>query len=49
MFPDATLEHIYPQNAKPADRVAALDAVKNSLGNLTFFGAIDNVAAGGQG
>ena len=45
---NATLEHIYPQNAKAVDRVAALDAVRHFLGNLTFFGEADNVAAGNK-
>jgi len=40
-----TLEHIYPQNAAAADKDADLEPVKHTLGNLTFFGAADNVAA----
>ncbi|GAB2646716.1 DUF262 domain-containing protein [Kribbella swartbergensis] len=42
---DATLEHIYPQNAIGVDRDNTLEPVKHTLGNLTFFGQSDNVAA----
>lgn len=42
---NATLEHIYPQHAKPAEVVANLEPIKHYLGNLSFFGAADNVAA----
>ena len=41
----ATLEHIYPQSATVADRDADLEPIKHTLGNLTFFGPADNVAA----
>lgn len=42
---NATLEHIYPQKAKPADKDLLLEPIKHALGNLTFFGQSDNVAA----
>jgi hypothetical protein len=42
---NATLEHVYPQNARPADRVASVEPVKHHLGNLTFFAETDNIAA----
>lgn len=42
---DATLEHIYPQSALVADKDPALEPLKHTLGNLTFFGSTDNVAA----
>ncbi|MFC4998532.1 DUF262 domain-containing protein [Dactylosporangium cerinum] len=42
---DATLEHIYPQRAEPADKDSALEPLKHNLGNITFFGQADNVAA----
>lgn len=42
---EATIEHVYPQNAKPADKDAALEPLKHLLGNLSFFGPGDNVAA----
>lgn len=42
---DATLEHIYPQNADSQDRDPMLEPHKHSIGNLTFFSASDNVAA----
>lgn len=42
---DATLEHIYPQSADAAHKDAAIEPVKHTLGNLTFFGGADNVAA----
>jgi hypothetical protein len=45
---DATLEHIYPHNAKPAEVVAVLEPLKHYLGNLSFFGPNDNVAAGNK-
>ncbi len=41
----ATLEHIYPQSARAADSDPELEPIKHTLGNLTFFGADDNVAA----
>lgn len=44
----ATLEHIYPQNADPADKEPAWEPLKHTLGNLTFFGSADNVAAGNK-
>jgi len=43
-----TIEHIYPQNAKAEDRDPALEAVKNDLGNLTFFGPSENSSAGNK-
>ncbi|TIC79892.1 DUF262 domain-containing protein [Nocardioides sp. GY 10113] len=42
---DATLEHIYPQSPSAADKDPALEPLKHTLGNLTFFGSTDNVAA----
>jgi hypothetical protein len=42
---NASLEHIYPQNAKAADVDPLMEPVKHCLGNLSFFGATDNVAA----
>jgi hypothetical protein len=44
----ATLEHIYPQSAVDADRDPELEPLKHTLGNMTFFGADDNVAAGNK-
>lgn len=41
----ATLEHIYPRNADDADKDLALEPLKHTLGNLTFFASDDNVAA----
>ncbi|MEH0198711.1 DUF262 domain-containing HNH endonuclease family protein [Caulobacter sp. CCNWLY153] len=41
-FANTTLEHIYPRSAKPADKVAALEPHKDSLGNLTIFGPEEN-------
>jgi hypothetical protein len=45
---DVTLEHIYPQNATEADKNPTLEPIKHFLGNLTFFGSDDNVAAGNK-
>ena len=42
---DATLEHIYPQSPAAVDKDPALEPFKHTLGNLTFFGSTDNVAA----
>nr|WP_234806220.1 DUF262 domain-containing protein [Mycolicibacterium celeriflavum] len=42
---DATIEHIYPQNAKTNDKDNDIEPLKQTLGNLTFFGSHDNVAA----
>ncbi len=45
---DAPLEHIYPQSPLAADKDPALEPLKHALGNLTFVGTTDNVAAGEQ-
>ncbi len=42
---NATLEHIYPHNSDAAGKDVTLEPVKHTLGNLTFFGPADNVAA----
>lgn len=47
-FSNTTLEHIYPQNAKPADRNAELEEVKHLIGNLTVFGPEDNDGLGNK-
>jgi hypothetical protein len=44
----ATLEHIYPQHAIDAGKDPELEPLKHALGNMTFFGADDNVAAGNK-
>jgi hypothetical protein len=41
-----TVEHIYPENAVPAD--ASLVPVLDTLGNLTLLGSSDNDAAGNK-
>ena len=43
-FSNTTLEHIYPQSVKGADKVAALEKIKHTIGNLTIFGPNDNEA-----
>jgi len=43
-FSNTTLEHVYPQSAKGADKVATLEEVKHTIGNLTIFGPNDNEA-----
>ena len=45
---EATLEHIYPQNAVKVDEDAVFEPKKHWLGNLTFFGPKDNSAAGNK-
>ncbi|MGW4662231.1 DUF262 domain-containing protein [Streptosporangium sandarakinum] len=45
----ATIEHIYPQNALPADKDSALEECKHRLGNLSYWDPRDNVAAGNKG
>lgn len=42
-FPDATIEHIYPRSAKGSTINSNLEAIKDSLGNLTILGSNDNV------
>lgn len=44
-FSNTTLEHVYPQSAKGADKIAVLEAVKHTIGNLTIFGPKDNDSA----
>jgi hypothetical protein len=41
-----TVEHIYPENAAPAD--ASLAPLLDTLGNLTLLGSSDNDAAGNK-
>lgn len=43
-FPNATVEHVYPQNSPTKD--PALEPLVDTLGNLTFLGPNDNDAAG---
>jgi hypothetical protein len=45
---NVAIEHIYPQNAKPADRGTSMEPLKHQLGNLTFFSPTDNVSAGNK-
>lgn len=45
---EATLEHIYPQNAAASDKDASLESRKHELGNLTFFGPRDNSSTGNK-
>jgi hypothetical protein len=45
-FVDTTIEHVYPRNALGSVVNAALEPLKNTLGNLTFMGPTDNVAGG---
>lgn len=47
-FSNTTLEHVYPRSAKGSDKVAALEAVKDTLGNLTIFGPGDNETLGNK-
>ena len=44
-FSNTTLEHVYPQSAKGSDKIAVLEAVKHTIGNLTIFGPKDNETA----
>lgn len=44
-FSSTTLEHVYPKSAKDVDKIAELEAVKHTIGNLTIFDPKDNQAA----
>ena len=44
-FSNTTLEHVYPQSAKGADKIAVLEAIKHTIGNLMIFGPKDNDSA----
>lgn len=41
-----TVEHVYPENATPSD--LTLEALLDTLGNLTLLGSMDNDAAGNK-
>jgi len=41
-FGDSTLEHIYPHNATGAVVQGDLEPLKNTIGNLTILGNVDN-------
>ncbi|MBB5987870.1 DUF262 domain-containing protein [Sphingobium lignivorans] len=43
-FSNTTLEHIYPRSAKASDKIAAMEPLKDALGNLAIFGPDDNDA-----
>lgn len=43
-----TIEHIYPRNPQAGQDDPALDPLKNDLGNLSFWGPADNVAAANE-
>ncbi|WP_282054533.1 DUF262 domain-containing protein [Maribacter luteus] len=43
-FTSTTIEHVYPRNATGTNIDSGLEPLKNSLENLTFMGATDNVA-----
>lgn len=40
------IEHIYPQNPPPAERISELDELKHDIGNLSFWDPSDNKDAG---
>jgi hypothetical protein len=42
------VEHVYPRSAPAGQRDAALEPLKEYLGNLTFWPGEDNVAAGNE-
>jgi len=44
-FGHTTIEHVYPQNAPAANRNAAIERLKQTIGNLTFLGKDDNELA----
>lgn len=41
-FMNTSIEHVYPQNASTANRIATIERLKHNLGNLTFLGRNDN-------
>lgn len=43
-FSNTTLEHVYPRSAVGNDKVAAMEPLKDELGNLAIFGPQDNDA-----
>ena len=45
-FATTTIEHVYPQNAPASVQDTRLDPLKNTLGNLTILGSLDNTTAG---
>ena len=47
-FPRTTLEHIYPRSAEGVTKIAALEDVKHTIGNLTILGPGDNEAGGNK-
>jgi hypothetical protein len=48
-FNDSTIEHVYPQNARDTVYDATMEALKNTLGNLTILGHHDNRSADNDG
>ncbi|MES3150879.1 DUF262 domain-containing protein [Sphingomonas faeni] len=47
-FGNTTIEHIYPRSAKAGEKIAALEPLKDTLGNLTIFGPLENSKAGNK-
>lgn len=47
-FEDATLEHIYPENALGENYDANADELKHTIGNLTLLSGLDNSTIGNQ-
>lgn len=44
----ATIEHIYPQNADNSSRIRSLEPLKNDIGNLSFWSGSDNSKVGNK-
>ncbi|SHH63244.1 DUF262 domain-containing protein [Desulfofustis glycolicus] len=47
-FSGTSIEHVYPQNANPADINHTLEPVKNQIGNLTIMDPSQNNIGGSQ-
>lgn len=45
-FADTTIEHIYPLNSSAGNYDVQTDELKNTIGNLTILGSLDNSTAG---
>lgn len=45
-FNDTSIEHIYPRNAREADRNTEMEPLKNKLGNLCLMDPAQNTIAG---
>eukprot|EP01133_Synstelium_polycarpum_P020040 gene20040-24027_t len=45
-FNSTSIEHVYPRNASPGNKVGEMESLKNSLGNLTLLDNVPNTISG---